>query len=259
MYLVTARHIIQNGVSDQIYLRINSKSGKPVYSGQTPPTLWFCHDSADVALLRFSVEQETFEDLNIRSIEAQRLVGGDFRYHGPFEGEQATSPDRRAGMPVNIGDEVMMVTLLTESAGSTKNLPIARFGRVSRMPEEPIQMRGEESGIAFKTVPYLCEAHSLGGVSGSPTYIFFPTYKILKRRKKQDPVFLQSSEFALMGLVSGHFDRETAIKTPLADQAKDRLSVGQNTNMMIITPSHHITELLEREDVVADRLTAIGG
>ena len=253
LYLVTARHIVENGISDQLSIRVNRRTPGSSWI-LIPSRHWFTHHETDVAVCRFTIEGAPIEDFAIQGIPFARLVGPNCRYHGPFDGARAMGHDGKAGVAVHIGDEIIMVTLLVERSGQPHNLPVARFGRVSRLPDEPIPMETDEGGHNFKTTGYLSEALSIGGVSGAPAYVCFPTYHVITKAKHKDARLLQASEYALLGLVSGHFDRRTVVRgSPPSAISTERLYVGQNTGISVITPAHHITELLNRPDVVSER------
>jgi hypothetical protein len=58
-----------------------------------------------------------------------------------------------------------------EQPGEKQNLPIARFGQISRMPKEPIIRRGD---IWDSVDAYLVECRSWGGHSGGPVLLGTP-------------------------------------------------------------------------------------
>ncbi len=62
---------------------------------------------------------------------------------------------------------VFFVGLFAQDYGRQQNLPVARFGQISRMPIEPVTFK-YPGGVTTKALAYLVECRSWGGHSGSP-------------------------------------------------------------------------------------------
>jgi hypothetical protein len=68
---------------------------------------------------------------------------------------------------IGIGDEVFAVGLFNQKWGNERNIPIMRTGIIASMPEEPLL--GE---IDTPYDAYLAELRSIGGLSGSPVFVY---------------------------------------------------------------------------------------
>ena len=254
-YLVTAGHCInearQYGV---LYIRVNRKVGKFI---EFPTKIddWYVHDRADVAaipILRDALPagiQST--DLDLTSLDINAFVGGAPSYKKiviRYGNEHEIRP--------RVGHGVYFVGLFTEHYGEERNLPIARFGNISGMPE---LITGESHDIKSAIIAYLIEFHSWGGHSGSPVFYLIPTTvehhvavssangKIVGVPQRID----LSWETGFMGLISGHY--------PIVEKAQTtgdilgEIQVKLNSGIATVTPAIAVTELLMREDFVEYR------
>lgn len=221
-YLVTARHNLEAAQTDRIFVRINAENGfRDILTDRTG---WQTHDSADVAALLFQEEQ-------LERIPLSVFVGEEFPYHFRFsEGRN---------FPISVGTELFFVGLFVQQPGRGRNLPIARFGNVSRMPTEPVVLTYGD-GTPFEQVAYLAECRSWGGHSGSPTFCVF--------NLTEDGRPLRHIGF--VGLVSAHYDLPTPVSAPGAGEL---LTAAANSGIAIITPAEFVRELLIRDDVVRER------
>ena len=81
----------------------------------------------------------------------------------------ARKPDPDLGSYIGVGEDVFMIGLFIDHDGLTTNVPSARFGNISMLPnpnatiEQPTGYRGES---------YVVDMHSRTGFSGSPVYVF---------------------------------------------------------------------------------------
>lgn len=175
-YVVTARHCIYKAQRyGQVYIRENLKSGH-FLELPTKVEDWFLHDNADVAaipLLRSALPPSVQPtDTDQISLKLNDFVGGspDYKYIG----------DTRFGsveIQPRVGHQVYFLGLFTEHYGTEHNLPIARFGHISRMPD---WLDIEMNNTHLKIVAYLAEFQSWGGHSGSP--VFFCTQWLYKTK-----------------------------------------------------------------------------
>ena len=223
-YLITARHNLELAQTDSIIVRLNT--GKGFRDIRTDRARWHKHDSADVAGMLFNGEQ-------LEQIPLAAFVGADFPYHFRFS-------EAGANFPVSVGTELFFVGLFIQAPGRGQNLPIARFGHISRMPSE-IVLSFADGVYSFKEVAYLAECGSWGGDSGSPAFCIF-------HKTENDGTPLRY--IAFLGLVSGHYDVATKVKVRDAQEA---FEAAVNSGIAIITPAEFVRELLFREDVVEER------
>jgi hypothetical protein len=245
-YFVTARHCVENVPTNEIWVRINTKT-RGFLDFRTRPDDWLIHESADVAILLATLSREIFEQLDISAISTEYFVTDKYRYAGPWlPSIVAKSPfEKEGGWLLNVGEEVYFLGLFVQEAGLQRNLPIARYGTISRMPEEPIKMKRHDTTI-FEQYAYLIECRSWGGHSGSPAIWVWPDIM-----GKGQLIFPMGMVQGFMGLVSGHY--EIPVNARTRDEVLEEIRTDINAGMGIITPSHYITELLHRDDVIADR------
>jgi len=248
-YAVTARHCIERSKSSQIFLRFNSLDGE-VDDIPTLKSDWFTHDHADVAGIPYAPPQER----DVIPIISPLFVNADYSYTGPvpFWPSNPWETDRK--LRVQVGDDVYFVGLFVQSPGIRRALPIARFGAISRMPEELISMKRypeSDDETMFEQRAYLAECHSWGGHSGSPAVWIAPVYGTFRvpDLNKAFPIPAKSIQ-GLMGLVSGHFNIPVEAES---QEGLGRIVSPINAGIAVITPGEYILELLEREDVVEDR------
>jgi Trypsin-like peptidase domain len=260
-YVVTARHCVEETEGREFFIRINS--GDQYEDLSTRADDWFLHDSADVALAYFAPESGSYSpvlehverfvsanfDVSISEMLAGfQIIAGEVTPAGTIE------PGDRA--KVEVGHEVAFVGLLYEQPGETKNLPIARFGHVSRMPEEPIVMRRPDDSLA-QIMAYLVECHSWGGTSGSPCYWLHPAQQLVQvpdpRPDRKDTTLIRHDReiIALLGLVSGHVNIMQEARTKGDVLGEIRTAI--NSGIAVVTPAAAIRELYVRDDVTSDR------
>jgi hypothetical protein len=123
-----------------------------------------------------------------------------------------------------------MTGLFAHLSGSERNLPIIRFGNIAMIPDEPVPTR------IGMIEAYLIEARSIGGLSGSPAFV----YKRAQGRVK----------LYLMGLMHGHWDIPPENKNDLAITD----SFGSvNMGIAIVVPAKKILEVINHPELVAIR------
>jgi hypothetical protein len=159
------------------------------------------------------------------------------------------------GITLSVGDDVFFVGLFSQQPGRERNLPIARFGAISRMPVEPITVRRDET--TEELTGYLVEARSWGGHSGSPVFWYSRIPKTEYVPAPRDPAFpsglmptfREYHLISLLGLVSAHFDIPQAaeVQGDILGHIETRLNAG----IAVVTPANAISELLARSDVAA--------
>jgi hypothetical protein len=198
-YLVTARHNVDDDTHpDSIWVRINRKDGKGFKDVETERRRWRCHQDADVAAILAPLPAPDLAgQLDYQTIPLETFVGPGPEYTYSGGGAGSTGVPAR----VSIGDDIFALGLFVQEHGKEINLPVARFGHVSRMPSI-IKHRISRSSLSGDTlqdvVAYLAEFLSWGGISGSPVFWLYPMHpKLLPEAR--------GAFKALLGLVSGHF------------------------------------------------------
>lgn len=143
--------------------------------------------------------------------------------------------------------------LFAETAGEARNLPVARFGNISRLPTDQVLYMETKGRGRIGVVGYLAETHSRGGFSGSPVFVHRQLFtatmvtalKDTPRQVVGSVVFVR----AFIGLVSAHFDTEDE-----SSGQGTKSDAKFNSGMAIITPTENVRELLmENDEVLKDR------
>jgi hypothetical protein len=275
-YIVTASHNLDEIYGQDVFVRVNTHPGKSDEGFDDIPTRksdWIKHDTADVATIISPIDRSKFL---LQRLPMDLFINRNYRLDTSIlvgKGNPVLEPvlkeTYKEGIPVKVGHDVFSPGLFVQSAGKNRNLPVVRFGNVSRMPhDELIVLETEHSKRSIRA--YLAETHSWGGFSGSPMFWHFqynmampisavrlgpgwdkPKSKLLIE-KPIPPVpttVMVGVGFiiGLLGLVSGHFDIAKKAK-------KEDIETEINAGMAVITPAENIRELLmENEDVLDDR------
>jgi|SRR5215831_1556610 len=223
VYGITAKHNLidlkGSPRNQTILIRANLKSG----GAESLPTNfsdWYLHPTEDIAVLDWP------EDERPAVVYVPEAMCQD------AEGLKARRIDE--------GDEVFIAGLFRRHYGRSRNVPVIRIGNIAMMPDEPIPSRiGEIEGA------YLVEIRSIGGLSGSPTFVH---YQIPQFRP---PRF----QWHLIGMIHGHWDVPKEAFTDF-DDSNEQINMG----MAIIIPINKVLEFLKthpelkkrREDIIAE-------
>jgi hypothetical protein len=216
IYAVTARHVLldcQRDGYDPIYIRLNIADGGYI---DVPTRFddWIGHP----------VDGET--DVCVYYIQGAHID----QYSGgkrvtitcmPFM--MLATDEYIKSVPVNEGYEVFFLGLFSAHPGKQRPLPILRFGNISLLPHEKVDVylskEDEENGILNGIDAYLIEARSMGGVSGSPVLFYYPP---LRDGEAVLPYFQLP---IILGLVHAIL-RTFFERTRLAKKAKNWLNVS---------------------------------
>lgn len=251
-YVVTARHCIDEAKEyGKLYVRLNLNDG--TYTElPTNPDDWYCHPSSDVAAIltpRSALPKGiNWQDIDQSSVLIESFVGADYTYKGPVPliGEHEIQP--------HVGHQIYYIGLFTQHYGQERNLPIVRFGHISRMPSE-LKMK-LPSDIEFTETAYLVELQSWGGSSGSPVFFLYPIM-VEGRRQRQ---LSNGTDISVgvdllwvtgfMGLISGHYPiRQQAVKTEYSPD----IEMDLNTGIAVVTPAEAVRQLLMEKELVEQR------
>ena len=238
VYLVTAKHVIkgieqktQNCAADgKVYMKVNLKD-KGVSHVSSELSEWKYHpidESVDVAILNWSPPQETFDYKTIPK-------------------SMATTEKTIKDEEIGAGDEVFLTGLFSNHTGTKKNLPIIRTGNIALMPEEKVHTN------SFGAIDaYLIEARSIGGLSGSPVFVYLGNTRV---KNGNFNIGGPGPLFSWMGVMHGHWD----IDENGIDSNEDSIrGVGKNVNMGIgiVIPATKVIETLDRDDFIKERKDA---
>ncbi len=222
-YLVTARHCLKQieELGTGVYLRINTADDKAEYLQLESE--WYYPEvapGADVAVLPFSLPEEAF-------------------YYKYVPDDMIVMEKVIAQHGIGVGSDVLVTGLFTLRTGTQKNYPIVRAGIIASMLDEPLQ--DAETGKPYEA--YLIEIRSIGGLSGSPVFVYFPV----------DGPGPTKHNVYLLGLIRGHWN----INAPPTLQptfASDGEAV--NVGIAIVTPAEEILKILQYEELVKMRRAA---
>ena len=186
--IVTARHIVDpkwEGCSwanpQEIYARVNAKNFKagqeedgtdvvPLGLVNAGKNVWYAspNDRVDVAVIPVS---STHVDELMRN-DVRFISVADFATKGETENYK-----------VGIGDQIVTAGLVPALLDTQRNYPAFKFGRISNIPEEPINMKctQAEAGKALPRDVWLLAGNFVGGNSGSPVYLLPPLPSALHR------------------------------------------------------------------------------
>lgn len=212
IYLVTAKHVATKLEGKNFAARINTKDGQSrLVIGEE--IRWWYHPTdqlVDVAIIPWvRIPEADFKLIPIRMF---------------------LSDDTIRSADIGSGDEVFITGLFAHLSGSNRNLPIVRFGNIAMIPDEPVPTR---TGMIEA---YLIEARSIGGLSGSPAFV----YKIAQGRGK----------LYLLGLMHGHWDIPPENKNDFVITD----SFGSvNIGIAIVVPAKKILEVINQPELVEIR------
>jgi hypothetical protein len=240
-YLVTARHCIEETKRQEFYVRFNANTGR--VDEPSHADSWFKSDDADVAAVPM-VSPTGSSGTTHTAIAPDIFVQADYA----VDAAHFVPSPSRPRISVAVGHDVIFVSLFVQHPGELVNLPVVRFGHISRMPGEAV--RFARSADTYEDhIAYLVECHSWGGHSGAPVFWRYP-YQVLEKVQGVT-VPVDHELLGLLGLVSGHFDIEK--KATVEGDILGTVTAEINAGMALVTPAQAIKELLTREDVVADR------
>lgn len=227
-YAVTARHVVDaSRPHGSLWVRCVRPNGRKALF-ECPIDSWWCHPTTDVAVAPLAIPLEEF-DLRFLPLE---LFADD-----------AWLKDNQVG----IGDHVVAAGLFTQFIGSSKDAPIARFGRIALTPDEPIRVPGDCRLPAMEFRAILAELGSWGGQSGSPVFVYFSIDRDLFAGAE---VKLVIPNPRLLGLVHGHYNFPQPVIGLSDDQAAQ---VHLNSGIAIVVPASEILAVLALDEAKKHR------
>ncbi len=233
VYLITAKHVIEwiraRSIDQKVYLRMNQKE-KGAKLVATLIDSWVFHpkeSNVDVAVLNWAPPSEVFDYLTI-----------------PLDMAATEEVIKREA--IGVGDDVFLTGLFENHFGSQRNLPIIRVGNIASMPEERVHT--EELGDIDA---YLVEARSIGGLSGSPVFVYLGSMRTVgmsMQLGRAGPLFYW------LGLMHGHFDLAKLEGDALVEDSLTNLKI--NIGIAIVIPVWKILEVLNQEGLMKVRKEA---
>jgi len=223
LYFVTAKHLLDDAKDngyEKIYLRLNKKNGGIDYV-ELNTDAWFHFEEEPIDLTLIGVA----------------ILPSDFDYSAiPIE--NLASNETIQEHNIGLGDDLFMVGLFTKRKGRSQNIPIIRTGIISAMPDEPFL---DEFGDEYNA--YLAEVRSIGGLSGSPVFVYIDKNRTINPNLPEGIDWKHS----LIGLIRGHWELDDEQKdSSFIMDAPPRLNDGEklNTGIAKVTPSQFILRKL---------------
>lgn len=225
VYIVTARHCIEKAKQyGNLYVRLNKLDGKAGFVEMKREWYYPDNESSDAVVLDWPP---------LRHIFKYKYLVRDMFVTDEVIKEQG----------IGVGDEIVMTGLFTQRYGNQRNIPIVRAGVISAMPDEALE--DPNSGLEYHA--YLAELRSIGGLSGSPVFVFLGPARAYQKK------ISMSMKIYLLGLVRGHWDIRRG-EQPL-DFTDDELQVV-NMGIGLITPIQDVAKVLDSKELVKGRRQA---
>jgi hypothetical protein len=208
LFAATAAHVIRECIASaqrclaegSVYLR-HSKDGKAP-GLEINLSQWKCHSTCDVAAALIAPD-------------AKNYAGGYFSLN-----ELATDEHVRRH-EIAVGDQVFFLGMFSEIPSRTRIQPVTRFGKVSLLPDEPINV-DVGTDLPSPVPAYLIEATSWPGFSGSPVLVDFSSGRKLQSGDERPMV---------IGVLHGAAMTDDATKPA-------------HTGFAIVTPAQKLIDLL---------------
>jgi hypothetical protein len=239
-YLVTDRHVIQDakaaGYSD-FYVRLNTVNGRSITAAIPDSWVYPENPAVDIAVLPVSLPDE------VGGVRFQLLT---------IQQENFVTEEVIKEEGIGVGDNLFITGLFSHRWGYQRNIPIVRTGVIASMPDEPFPT---ESGDLYDG--YLIETRSIGGLSGSPVYVYLDAWRpqYHKDVSKFDTSNLRWRIYTL-GIIRGHWNLErqdaavdVSLGVTLENQEIDQL----NTGIAIVTPIQEVQKILQGEELMKNR------
>lgn len=223
VYLITAKHnVIKASQSGHLHVRVNKRDGgsDPVPIGSSD---WTFHENeaSDVAVIPFCPDTKIYE--------YRWLVAGDFCATEKLLKEKQ----------IGIGEDLVVVGLFTKRHGAKRNIPIVRIGHIASMSNE---LMTDDSGGEYRA--YLAELHSIGGLSGSPVFVYLGPVRSVGNKIEWE------RKFILLGLIRGHWDYKPARNE--LDFGNEELR-AVNMGIAIVTPIQEVMDIVNGDEWMKER------
>lgn len=222
IYLVTAKHVIQdsktNKFFNEIYIRINKKKS----NFDTIPLKLIMPDG---------VAFEAEKDIDLAVIPlAPDIIKYDY---GPVPEELLFKTRSEFDSSyVKVGTNIFYCGLFSPYLGYNSNSPIVRFGRISLLPTEEILWDNADA----KQDLFLVETTTYGGNSGSPLFSYNTPFKF------NGGINVGSSNVKLAGIIKGYSGEKTPVEYIKASM---NLMYTSNIGITAVVPSYLLYQIIE--------------
>jgi hypothetical protein len=216
-YLVTNAHVADVlETSPNAFVRVNKAAGPAdeIWLGRQK---WTRHPRTEVDIAILRPDFRKFPAWGHTSVDA---VGVD----------EFIPPALLDDVKMGVGDPIHVSGLLHSTPGVSRNMPLVRSGTLAALADEPLQVR---PGV-FEPA-HLGVILSVGGMSGSPTFIEF----------RPPPFATTPSQRPwgyLLGVNAGHF-------AGLIDGGSNTTNAGVN----VIYPAERLGEILNLPEVLQEQ------
>jgi hypothetical protein len=219
VYLITAKHVLQKDhkLFDKIYLRLNRKNQNPVllpFEINKNNTYLHPDESVDLICCICCPNPEEFDYIWIPTV------------YLPSKNTLSEN--------IQIGNEIIHLGLFANYMGKERNHPVFRFGRISMLTEEKIEINAYNEPTKLAHI-YLGEIQSFPGNSGSPVFVQLP------RLRPPNQIRFGEPETYLFGVLKGHYND---IRLRKFVDLEDNILQSLNNGIAMITPSYLIREIL---------------
>lgn len=227
VYLITAKHVIIEATKaskdGKIWLRINTQNGSELIPTQA--SMWESHSedhSIDAAILLWAPETTRYDyktlPMNLAATEEIIIKEA-----------------------IGIGDEIFLTGLFVNHHGRNRNIPIVRIGNIAAMPEEPIPTKNFGDMEA-----YLIEARSIGGLSGSPAFVYLDGTRIIANNTQ-----IRGRSLYWLGLMHGHWDLPILKEDIVVEDKVSKEAVNMGIGMVV--PASKIIAILNQPSLIERR------
>src|ERR1700730_10923690 len=225
-YAVTHRHVLDIGAS---IIQINTENGKSRQIETEPHEWFFIPDTDDLAVCDITDQINEQEDDIITYIAESTFLTKDF------------IESRDIGM----GEDVFMIGLFIEHPGKGKNVPLGRFGNLSRLADE--QSPVEQNGNLCPS--HLVDMRSRAGCSGSPVFVYRTPFSDLSRNGAftGQPVHPGDYFLKFLGVHCAQFPEEMTFRK--AESRGDIIKEGDklmtNSSITVVIPAWQISKIID--------------
>jgi hypothetical protein len=264
-YGVTNWHVaLDDGCS---VVRLNKKDGGTDILDFGPEDWHFIPGKYDVAAVPLALDE------NIHDVSSSSVAYSFVRARGHDE-------------PA-IGDDVFMIGMFFDNNGATENVPSARFGNISMLPNDKTRI---EQSNEYKDASYVLDMHSRTGFSGSPVWVYRtfandlndwfghefseielqsmpnyqptgPSWATANRRQSFRGKLKTNAYLKLLGIHWGQFPEEWEIKEGGKDRSEakrkglisDGAYIKGMSGMTCVIPAWEILEVLDMPSLKGPR------
>jgi hypothetical protein len=230
VYLVTSKHVIEK-TAPNFWVRENLKAGGVTL--EPGDTEWVAHPSdetVDVAVFPWKLPED--------------------RDHLPVPKEDFASREKFGPEQVGIGDELFLVGVFPSASGTEGNTPIVRKGNLAMLPEGKVRVKRDQREQYIDA--FLIEAHSFGGISGSPIFVRETTRVRTQAYGKSYDARMVGPQY-LLGLVWGHYEIDSQDINAMHPRPPVGQELGLNLGIGIAVPAWKILETLNHSQLLAQR------